>query len=184
MNLLMKILKMHWLTHWGSGDKVMPDPHAHLLDTKFPDFSIYNDEGVIVTNNEIYQKWTVMFFYPKDDSPGCTLQSCSFRDRYEEFHNEGILLYGVSSDSIASHKRFKKKYNLQYSLLSDKESRVSKVLKLKKNFGMLNARVTFVINPKGVIVYTHTSQLGVTGHVNKALKAIKTISAASENQLS
>ena len=76
----------------------MSDSHAYLLDTKFPDFSIYDDEGVLVTNKEIQQKWTVMFFYPKDDSPGCTLQSCSFRDRYEEFYKDGILLYGVSSD--------------------------------------------------------------------------------------
>jgi len=156
----------------------MADSHGYLLDTKFPDFSIYDEEGFLVTNNEILRKWTVIFFYPKNDSPGCTLQSCSFRDRYEEFHNEGILLYGISSDSIASHKRFKKKYNLQYSLLSDEGSGVSKALGLKKNFGMIDARVTFVINPKGNIVYAHTSQLGVTGHVKKALKAIETIRTA------
>tara|TARA_B110000116_G_scaffold62120_1_gene53176 strand:+ start:108 stop:578 length:471 start_codon:yes stop_codon:yes gene_type:complete len=156
----------------------MADSHAYLLDTKFPDFSIYDDEENLVSNNEILGKWTVIFFYPKDESPGCTLQSCSFRDRFEDFDKEGILLYGVSSDSISSHKRFKKRYNLQYPLLSDKDNAVSKALKLKKNFGILNARVTFVINPKGVIAYTHTSQLGVTGHVNKALKAIKSRSMA------
>ena len=156
----------------------MADSHAYLLDTKFPDFSIYDDEENLVSNNEILGKWTVIFFYPKDESPGCTLQSCSFRDRFEDFNKEGILLYGVSSDSIPSHKRFKKRYNLQYPLLSDKDNTVSKALKLKKNFGILNARVTFVINPKGVITYTHTSQLGVTGHVNKALKAIKSRSMA------
>jgi len=153
----------------------MIDSHAYLVNTKFPEFSLYDEEEKIVTKNNIYGKWTVVFFYPKDGSPGCTLQSCSFRDRYEEFSDEGILLYGVSSDSILSHKKFKKKYKLQYPLLSDKGSGLAKSLSLKRNLGFLKARVTFVINPEGYIVYAHTSQIGVTRHVNKALNAIRTM---------
>ena len=156
----------------------MTDAHEYLVNSKFPEFDLHDDQDNIVTKGDILGKWTVIFFYPKDESPGCTLQSCSFRDRYELFKQEGISLYGVSSDSTSSHRRFKKRYNLQYPLLSDKDNQLAKSLKLKRNFGFLNARVTFVLNPEGYIAYSHTSQIGVTGHVNKALKAIKSIKAA------
>ena len=151
----------------------MVDSHEYLVGSELPNFSCLNDEGKLVTSEDISGKWTVMFFYPKDESPGCTLQSCSFRDRYDQFIEQGISLYGVSSDSVKSHKRFKKRYKLQYSLLSDEGGLLAKALKLKKDFGFLRARVTFVIDPEGIIVFAHTSQLGVTGHVKRALKVIK-----------
>ena len=151
----------------------MVDSHEYLVGTKIPDFDCLNDEGKSVNTSDIEGKWTVMFFYPKNESPGCTLQSCSFRDRYDQFLEQGISLYGVSSDSVKSHKRFKQRYRLQYSLLSDKGGVLAKALKLKKDFGFLRARVTFVIDPEGNIAFAHTSQLGVTGHVKKALKVIK-----------
>ncbi|MAV59713.1 MAG: peroxiredoxin, partial [Euryarchaeota archaeon] len=94
----------------------MVDSHEYLVGTKIPDFDCLNDEGKSVNTSDIEGKWTVMFFYPKDESPGCTLQSCSFRDRYDQFLEQGISLYGVSSDSVKSHKRFKQRYRLQYSL--------------------------------------------------------------------
>ena len=72
----------------------MPDTHEYLVNTKFPEFSLYDDEEKLVSRADIEGKWTVIFFYPKDDSPGCTLQSCSFRDQYEQFTKKGVLLYG------------------------------------------------------------------------------------------
>ena len=157
----------------------MVDSHEYLVGTILPNFSCLNDEGDKVTSQDIHGKWTVMFFYPKDESPGCTLQSCSFRDKYDQFIEQGISLYGVSSDSVESHKKFKQRYKLQYSLLSDKGGLLAKSLKLKKDFGFLRARVTFVINPEGIIAFAHTSQLGVTGHVKKALKVIKSQGAVA-----
>ena len=151
----------------------MKDAHEYLLDTKFPQFNLYDDEEKIVTEQDISGEWNVIFFYPKDDSPGCTIQSCSFRDKYEEFNNLGVQIFGVSSDSVSSHKKFKEKHNLQYSLLSDKGGILAENLGLKKNFGFLPARVTLIVNPEGIIIYAHTSQLGVTGHVRKALNEIK-----------
>ena len=151
----------------------MRDTHEYLVDTKFPEFNLYDEKRKIITEEEINGKWSVIFFYPKDESPGCTLQSCSFRDKYEEFNNLGIQIFGVSSDSVSSHKKFKEKHNLQYSLLSDKRGILAESLKLKKNLGFLPARVTLIVNPEGIIIYAHTSQLGVTGHVRKALKEIK-----------
>ena len=151
----------------------MRDTHEYLVDTKFPEFNLYDEKRKIITEEDINGKWSVIFLYPKDESPGCTLQSCSFRDKYEEFNNLGVQIFGVSSDSVSSHKKFKEKHNLQYSLLSDKGGILVERLKLKKNLGFLPARVTLIVNPEGIIIYAHTSQLGVTGHVRKALKEIK-----------
>ena len=151
----------------------MKDTHEYLVNTKFPEFNLYDEKRKFITEEDINGKWSVMFFYPKDESPGCTLQSCSFRDKYEEFNNLGVQIFGVSSDSVSSHKKFKEKHNLQYSLLSDKGGILAERLKLKKNLGFLPARVTLIVDPKGIIIYVHTSQLGVTGHVRKALKEIK-----------
>ena len=151
----------------------MKDTHEYLVDTKFPKFNLYDEKRKYITEEDIIGKWSVIFFYPKDESPGCTLQSCSFRDKYEEFNNLGVQIFGVSSDSVSSHKRFKKRHNLQYSLLSDKGGILAESLRLKKNLGFLPARVTLIVNPEGIIIYAHTSQLGVTGHVRKALNEIK-----------
>jgi len=151
----------------------MKDTHEYLVDTKFPEFNLYDEKRKFITEEDINGKWSVIFFYPKDESPGCTLQSCSFRDKYEEFNTLGVQIFGVSSDSVSSHKKFKEKHNLQYSLLSDKSSILAENLGLKKNFGFLPARVTLIVNPEGIIIYAHTSQLGVTGHVRKALNEIK-----------
>jgi peroxiredoxin Q/BCP len=151
----------------------MQDTHEYLVNTKFPEFYTYDDKRKIITEKNLYGKWSVIFFYPKDESPGCTLQSCSFRDKYEEFNDLGVQIFGVSSDSVSSHRKFKEKHNLQYSLLSDKGGILAKNLKLKKNLGLIAARVTLIINPEGLIIYAHTSQLGVMGHVRKALNEIK-----------
>ena len=151
----------------------MQDTHEYLVNTKFPEFNTYDDKRKIITEKNLYGKWSVIFFYPKDESPGCTLQSCSFRDKYEEFNDLGVQILGVSSDSVSSHRKFKEKHNLQYSLLSDKGGILAKNLKLKKNLGLIAARVTLIINPEGFIIYAHTSQLGVMGHVRKVLNEIK-----------
>ena len=151
----------------------MKDTHEYLVDTKFPEFNLYDEKRKYITEEDIIGKWSVIFFYPKDESPGCTLQSCSFRDKYEEFNNLGVQIFGVSSDSVSSHKKFKKRHNLQYSLLSDKGGILAESLRLRKNLGFLPARVTLIVNPEGIIIYAHTSQLGVTGHVRKALNEIK-----------
>jgi len=157
----------------GNGDNLMKDTHEHLVNTKFPEFELYDDSKKVITEKDIHGKWNIIFFYPKDESPGCTIQSCSFREKYEEFNDLNVQIYGVSSDSVSMHKAFKEKYNLQFPLLSDKNGRLAQKLMLKKNFGFLDARVTLIVNPQGTITYVYTSQLRVTGHVKKALNAIK-----------
>ena len=82
----------------------MQDTHEYLVNTKFPEFNLYDDKRKFITEENLNGKWSVIFFYPKDESPGCTLQSCSFRDKYEEFKELGVQIFGVSSDSVSSHR--------------------------------------------------------------------------------
>ena len=114
-----------------------------------------------------------MFFYPKDHSVGCTMESCAFRDNYDRFKQAGMTVYGVSSDSIESHCAFRAKHGLQYNLLSDRGGDLVKALGLKKILGFLRTRVTLVIDGEGIVRSTYTSQINMKGHVTEALRAIE-----------
>ncbi len=151
----------------------MTNEYANLLGTEFPEFSLLDDEGTVVDRDSILGSWTVMFFYPKDNSPGCTMESCAFRDSHGRFEQTGVTVYGVSSDSIESHRAFRAKHGLQYNLLSDRGGALVKALGLKKSMGFLRARVTFVIDGEGIVRRTYTSQINMKGHVTEALKAIE-----------
>lgn len=149
----------------------MSKSYKLLIGTSLPEFSLENESGDYISNDNLIGKWSVLFFYPKDHSPGCTLQSCHFRNNYEYFHENDIQLYGVSTDSIESHKDFKQKNGLQFSLLSDKGAKFIKKLKLKKIFNFIRPRVTMIIGPKGIIRYVHSSQINMKGHIHKTIKA-------------
>ncbi len=150
----------------------MADAYAHLVGTEFPEFSLNDDEGRTVDRGSILDGWTVMFFYPKDHSPGCTMESCAFRDNYDRFEQAGVTVYGVSADGIESHRAFRAKHGLQYNLLSDRGGGLVKALGLKKSLGFLRTRVTFVIDEEGIVRSTYTSQINMKGHVTEAFKAI------------
>ena len=151
----------------------MADAYAHLVGTEFPEFSLNDDEDGTVDRDSILGSWTVIFFYPKDGSPGCTVESCAFRDNYDRFERTGVTIYGVSTDSIESHRDFRSKHGLQYNLLSDCGGALVKALGLKKSLGFLRTRVTFVIDGKGIVRSTYTSQINMKGHVTEALRAIE-----------
>ncbi|MEC8874561.1 MAG: peroxiredoxin [Candidatus Thermoplasmatota archaeon] len=150
----------------------MAGEYDNLLGTEFPEFSLLDDEGSMVDRNSIIGGWTVMFFYPKDHSPGCTLESCAFRDSFHEFDEAEVTLYGVSSDTVDSHADFRAKHGLQYNLLSDRSGKLVKLLGLMKRLGFLRARVTFVIDESGIIRSVYSSQINMRGHVSAALRAI------------
>ncbi len=118
---------------------------------RFPDFSVNDDEGNNVTLDAIKGKTTVIYFYPKDDTPGCTKEACNFRDDLEKFKTCGVPIYGVSVDSLESHKKFKKKYNLDFPLLSDNEKKLVEELGIKSIIGNAK-RVTFVLDADGKII--------------------------------
>jgi peroxiredoxin Q/BCP len=123
------------------------------------------------------QKTLVLYFYPKDDTPGCTAEACSFRDSYEDFTAAGAEVVGVSSDGADSHEAFKSKHRLPFTLLSDPKGEAAKAMGVKKTFGLLAGRVTFVIDRQGVVRHRFDSQLRATRHVEEALAIVKSLEA-------
>jgi thioredoxin-dependent peroxiredoxin len=141
-----------------------------------PDFTLTNSAGTSVSLQEfIGQKPIVLYFYPKDDTPGCTAEACAFRDDYEAFKDLGAEVIGVSSDSVASHQRFATNHRLPFVLLSDVGDRVRKLYGVPATLGILPGRVTYVIDQQGVIRHIFNSQLNFKGHIEESLKALKQI---------
>lgn len=116
----------------------------------------------------------VIYFYPKDDTPGCTKEACSFRDHFEDFTDLGVEVIGISADSVESHKNFKAKHRLPFTLLSDENNTVRKQFGAKTNlFGLIPGRVTYVIDKNGVIINLFSSQLNIDKHIDEALASLK-----------
>jgi thioredoxin-dependent peroxiredoxin len=115
----------------------------------------------------------VLYFYPKDDTPGCTAEACSFRDSYEAFQEAGAEVVGVSSDSEASHQRFANKYKLPYILLSDLGGVVRKFYGVPTTFGLIPGRVTYVIDKEGIVRHIFSSQFAPEQHIVEAIRALQ-----------
>jgi peroxiredoxin Q/BCP len=115
----------------------------------------------------------VLFFYPKDDTPVCTREACSFRDEHEVFAKSGAQVVGVSSDSVSSHERFKTRHALPYTLLSDADGRLRELYGVKKRLGLLDGRVTFVIDRQGIVRHVSSFALNAERHVEEALSTIR-----------
>jgi peroxiredoxin Q/BCP len=128
------------------------------IGTKAPAFSLPDENGVLHTLEEYRGKKVILYFYPKDNTPGCTKQACGFSELYPQFLEKGAVVLGVSKDSVASHKKFKEKYNLGFTLLADPELSVIQtydVWKEKKNYGKVSmgvVRTTYLIDEEGIIV--------------------------------
>ncbi len=141
---------------------------------KMPEFSLPDQDGKLFKSSEIIgSRPLVLFFYPKDYTPGCTKQVCSFRDHYEDFQELGAEVVGISSDSEKQHSRFSRSYSLPYRLLSDKDREVRKLFKVEGSlFNLLPGRETFVIDSSGTIKMSFNS-MDPGSHIKKALKALK-----------
>ena len=128
------------------------------VGTKARDFSLPDQNGKIHSLAEYAGKKVVLYFYPKDNTPGCTKQACGFSERYPQFMEKGAVVLGVSKDSVASHKKFEEKYNLGFTLLADPELNAIKaydVWQEKKNYGKVSmgvVRTTYLIDENGIIV--------------------------------
>jgi thioredoxin-dependent peroxiredoxin len=139
-----------------------------------PDFTLTSQSGSPVSLKDfIGQKAIVLYFYPKDDTPGCTAESCAFRDSYEVFKEVGAEVIGVSSDSTQSHQQFANKYNLPFILLSDVGGKLRKLYGVPATFGLLPGRVTYVIDKQGVVKHIFDSQLNFKAHVDESLKVLQ-----------
>lgn len=138
-----------------------------------PEFSLPDASGKQVALARFRGRPVVLYFYPKDETPGCTLEACAFRDQYEDFVDAGAEVIGVSSDSSASHEKFAARHRLPFTLLSDAEGAVRKRYGVPSTLGLLPGRVTFVIDGEGVVRHVFSSQLAATRHVSEALDALR-----------
>ena len=139
-----------------------------------PRFTLPDHDGTLVTLDALLEKGpVVVFFYPKDETPGCTVEACSFRDAYEDFQEAGASVIGISSDSSASHRRFRDKHGFPYLLLSDTGGKVRAEWGVPKTLGILEGRSTYVLDKAGVVVHVLHSQLKVKKHVGEALDMVK-----------
>ena len=123
-----------------------------------PDFELPDQDGVIDKLSDYKGKKVILYFYPKDNTAGCTKQACGFSERYPQFLEKGAVILGVSKDTVASHKKFQEKYSLAFTLLADPERKVIEaydVWKEKKNYGKVSmgvVRTTYLIDESGIIV--------------------------------
>jgi len=142
-----------------------------------PDFELQSDEGETVALSALRGKPVVLYFYPKDDTPGCTTEACEFRDAYDRFREQGVEILGVSPDTEASHRKFKSKYELPFTLLADPEHHAAEaygVWKEKKNYGktyMGVERSTFVIDADGKVARAMRG-IRPAGHAVKVLETL------------
>jgi len=118
----------------------------------------------------------VLYFYPKDDTPGCTTEACSFRDHYEVLKSAGAEVVGVSSDDVHAHEAFAAKYRLPFTLLSDPDGSVRASYGVKRTLGLVDGRVTFVIDREGVVRHVFSSQIRPKKHVEEALRIVQQLS--------
>ncbi|GHO86326.1 peroxiredoxin [Dictyobacter formicarum] len=138
-----------------------------------PDFTLSTQDGKQVSLKDYHgQKAVVLYFYPKDDTPGCTAEACAFRDSYEVFKDAGAEVLGVSSDSVAAHQKFSTKYRLPFILLSDKDGAVRKRYGAVSAFGLIPGRVTYIIDKDGIVRHVFSSQLAAERHIDEALKTL------------
>jgi peroxiredoxin Q/BCP len=138
-----------------------------------PNFSAIDTNGAVFHSKDYIGKQSVViYFYPKDNTPGCTTQACSFRDNYQDFKDLGAEVIGVSADSVTSHVKFKSKFNLPFILLSDADKKLRKLFGVENSLIFLPGRETFVADKNGVILMIFNSMSSKI-HIQKALEILK-----------
>lgn len=146
------------------------------IGDRAPNFTLSSATGENVSLSDFLgKKAVVIYFYPKDDTPGCTAESCAFRDNYDVFTNAGAEVMGISGDSVASHQQFASKYQLPFILLSDSQNQVRKLFDVPATLFVLPGRVTYVIDKEGIVRHIFNSMLDFKAHVDEAIKTIQTL---------
>ncbi|XP_076888207.1 peroxiredoxin Q, chloroplastic-like [Bidens hawaiensis] len=141
-----------------------------------PSFTLKDQDGKNVSLSKFKGKPVVVYFYPADETPGCTKQACAFRDSYEKFKKAGAQVVGISGDDAASHKAFAKKYRLPFTLLSDEGNKVRKEWGVPSDlFGTLPGRQTYVLDKNGVVQLIYNNQFQPEKHIDETLKLLQTL---------
>jgi peroxiredoxin Q/BCP len=149
----------------------------HVGD-KAPDFTLPSQSGDQVRLSDVLGKRVVvLYFFPKDGTPGCTAEACAFRDSHEVFVDAGADVIGVSSDSVDSHVAFSGQHELPFTLLSDKGGQVRRMYGVPSVLGLLPGRVTYVIDRQGTVRHVFNSMTRISRHIDEALKTVRQLQA-------
>lgn len=141
-----------------------------------PDFTLPSQSGEMVSLKDFLgNRPVVLVFYPKDHTPGCTKEVCAFRDSFEEFSNLDVEVIGISSDSVESHRSFAQKHSLPFTLLSDEGGKVRKLYGVSNTLGLFPGRVTYVVDPEGIVSNIFSSQIDVERYVEEALEILRSL---------
>lgn len=144
---------------------------------KAPDFALKDQNGKTISLGELKgKKNLVIYFYPKDETPGCTAEACSFRDQYEDFRDANAEVIGISQDSVASHKNFSTSRKLPFILLSDPDNTIRQLYGVPSSFlGLMPGRVTYVVDKHGTVKHVFNSQIQAKKHVSEALNILRSL---------
>ncbi|MGB0806149.1 MAG: peroxiredoxin [Salibacteraceae bacterium] len=139
-----------------------------------PHFELLNEQNKLVKIQELIgHQNIVIYFYPKDDTPGCTKEACKFRDEFEDFKHLNAIVIGISSDSPKSHLAFKEKYNLPFTLLSDEKNTVRDLFGVQASYmGLVPGRVTYVVDKDGIIQHVFNAMSNAEKHVEEAKRVL------------
>jgi thioredoxin-dependent peroxiredoxin len=150
--------------------------HKLKVGDKAPDFELPSQEGKVISLRDFKgSKNIVLYFYPKDFTRGCTIETKTFGSNYEKIRELGGEVLGVSTDNVETHKQFASECKANFPLLSDEGEKVRKLYSVKMSFGLIPGRTTFVIDRRGIIRSIFSSQLNVNRHVDEALKMLRTL---------
>ena len=145
------------------------------IGDRLPPIALLDQNGVERRSDQLAGKALVLFFYPKDDTPGCTMEACAFRDSYADLQALGAEVWGVSGDDAASHQRFAQRHNLPYPLLVDRGNQLRKALGVPAVLGLLPGRVTYVVDGEGVIRHVFNNLLDGPAHRREAVAALQAL---------
>jgi peroxiredoxin Q/BCP len=151
-------------------------PTALLAGDRAPLIALPDGNGIERRSDALGGKPLVLFFYPKDDTPGCTAEACAFRDSYADLQALGAEVWGVSGDDAASHLRFAQRHNLPYPLLVDRDNALRRAFGVPSVLGLLPGRVTYVMDGEGVIRHVFNNLLDGAAHRREAIKALRHLS--------
>ncbi len=152
--------------------------HGVQAGDKAPDFTLPAQSGEAVRlKDRLGERVVVLYFYPRDDTRGCTAEACAFRDSHEVFAEAGAEVIGVSSDSVGRHAAFAGRHELPFTLLSDQDGRVRKLYGVPAVLGLLPGRVTYVIDRQGTVRHVFSSMTNISQHVSDALGVVRKLQA-------
>ena len=142
---------------------------------QIPEFELLDQLGRKKNNNDVNGRLLVLFFYPKDDTPGCTVEACGFRDKYDLFKIFGAEVWGVSSGDEISHRSFSEKNKIPFPLLCDQNNMLRIKFGVPKAFGLIDGRVTYIIDEEGIIRHIFNDLLNAPAHITEALRILDEI---------